>query len=315
MIANTPARANNTGMPVSEPKHFRSSLRDLFILVGVLCILLAMLVPAIYAARESGRRTNCINNLKQLGLSMHNHHDTFKYLPPGETGESTNEYGWAIYVYPFVESSDLSWQLTGGKLLPRQGPVLDAHQNACRTTDLRLDVCQNVTWNYPPNAANDHRYAPELHGKVIIATRVPVFLCPSSVLPTHDNDDYGASHFCGNAGWEFDDFSCGGFTGDKQNGMLVFSNDDRFTHVVRFDQVTDGLSNTLMIGEVTASQDVSRSKTDHGCFPIWAGGNNDGAAKAGTSAAACDWRIVTSNSIERLVANRIYRSAARIRAS
>lgn len=99
-------------------------------------------------------------------------------------------------------------------------------------------------------------------------------------LPRHDNDGYGASHYCGNAGNAFADYGCGAFPGKLQDGCLLFANDNTWTEVVKFDDITDGLENTILVGEVGVSQDVSATKTDHGCFPIWAGGNNDGGCSA-----------------------------------
>jgi prepilin-type processing-associated H-X9-DG protein len=106
------------------------------------------------------------------------------------------------------------------------------------------------------------------------------FVCPSSSLPRHDNDGYGASHYCGNAGNAFAEYGCGAFPAKLQNGCLLFANDNTWTEVVKFDDITDGLEHTILVGEVGVSQDVSATKTDHGCFPIWAGGNNDGGCSA-----------------------------------
>ncbi|MDO5552819.1 MAG: DUF1559 domain-containing protein [Planctomycetia bacterium] len=89
------------------------TLVELLVVIAIIGILIALLLPAVQAAREAARRMQCTNNLKQLALGMHNYHDVVSTLPP--VGFASNRIGWVVQLLPYIEQQNLySWIAGGG---------------------------------------------------------------------------------------------------------------------------------------------------------------------------------------------------------
>jgi len=187
------------------------TLVELLVVIAIIGVLVALLLPAVQAAREAARRTECSNNLKQLGLAMHNHHDTFGQLPPGWSGatpEGAPGWGWAAESLKFIEQSTLS-------------DIIDFQQSTSASANA-----------------------------VARQTSVPFFLCPTDPGGADTFDDLGVTvaraNYVGVFGSEE-------IEDDPSNGDGVLYHNSQ----TRFADITDGLSNTFMVGERSSQLEKS----------------------------------------------------------
>lgn len=240
------------------------TLVELLVVIAIIGVLVALLLPAVQAAREAARRMSCSNNLKQFGLALQNFHDTHGTFPVGMTDDDTNNFGWGLYILPYMEQGNIYTAISTKvsatapqQLITRPG----SHANVDGWSLLQVN-----------NSAHD----------VNTKTILPGYLCPSNALGKKDNNGYGASHYVGNAGTTTHmtvNWGCAAWKAKDQNGVLLFDNDNTETVTVGMGDVRDGTSNTIMVGEVGQSENVYPGKINDGNFPLWAGGNNEGGCE------------------------------------
>lgn len=89
------------------------TLIELLVVIAIIAILIALLLPAVQQAREAARRTQCRNNLKQIGVALHNYHDTNASFPPGgiDAAASHQSWGWGAFILPQMEQDNLHEQM------------------------------------------------------------------------------------------------------------------------------------------------------------------------------------------------------------
>jgi prepilin-type N-terminal cleavage/methylation domain-containing protein len=257
---------NNTGF----------TLVELLVVIAIIGVLVALMLPAVQAAREAARRTQCSNNLKQIGLATHNFHDTYGKLPVGTHDDDNRSFCWRVWILPFVEQ-----------------------------TNLYNQMAQNGMWVPPQmgNSANgvnvDSVPASEVAGVATVAalckTKLPFYTCPSDILPMVDNDGYAKTNYCGNMGPAIGDINgCAILKGELQEGVFLMANDNNTTWTTSLATMTDGTSNTIMAGEISVTQDIKPSSLSDKRYPIWAGGNNNGTCN-GLAVAGSTLRFVDVN--------------------
>ncbi|AMV31566.1 hypothetical protein VN12_05565 [Pirellula sp. SH-Sr6A] len=118
------------------------TLVELLVTIGVIGVLVALLLPAVQAAREAARKVPCKNNLRQVGIALHNYHDTHKSLPTGcvewrawNAPPNRRQFAWSAMLLPFVEQLNLHQQINWNK-------PFDAPENSSvAKTDLSIYLC------------------------------------------------------------------------------------------------------------------------------------------------------------------------------
>lgn len=184
------------------------TLVELLVAVSIVVILVSMAVPAVQQSREAARQRACRNNLRQIGIAMHNYHDVFNAFPTGWTARTAEaeygpRFGWGTGILPYVEEAPLYNQLRPNGLLP----------------------------------------APDSN----LTKRIAAYRCPADTTPDANEvrGGYGTSNYSGN----FGDSPLPGSadTPPKGSGIMYLNS------FVGLRQITDGSSNTFLVGERSVS--------------------------------------------------------------
>jgi prepilin-type N-terminal cleavage/methylation domain-containing protein len=202
-------------------RHLGFTLVELLVVIAIIGILVAILLPAVQAAREAARRMQCSNNLKQIGLGLHNYESAYRTLPPGGIwGPSVKKGSILVHILPFVEQSPL-YSVFDFKQANIEGTLLANGQKASSSL-ISTYLCPSDNHNQFNNGDALHNYS---------ASRGPTTV--------YDNPSCSCSHpWQGLAMAPLD---------DPANFAGPFT---RMGTATRLQAVTDGLSNTIFFGEV-----------------------------------------------------------------
>ena len=217
------------------------TLIELLVVIAIIAILIALLLPAVQQAREAARRTQCKNNLKQIGLSLHNYESTTTRFPigyldvfKGNAPSLDGGWAWDAYLLPYID----------------QAPLFN-------TLDFGRHPIGNTTTSTAANVAAM---------KVI----QPAFRCPSDIAPGTRADNLANAPNGVDAHAITSYMGCiGAFTGDPCNDAnpIVFAPDRdngllRPNDTRKFRDITDGTSNVIAVGEVCYQPLVSGDGSD-----------------------------------------------------
>ena len=136
------------------------TLIELLVVIAIIAILIALLLPAVQQAREAARRSQCQNNLKQLGLAMQNYHDNHKLLPGGVGAFGCCWGTWQVRVLPYLEKGSLAKLYRNSDGNDATGIRYGASPNNTNVTTRRLDslTCPSDTPNAPLANITNHNY-------------------------------------------------------------------------------------------------------------------------------------------------------------
>jgi prepilin-type N-terminal cleavage/methylation domain-containing protein/prepilin-type processing-associated H-X9-DG protein len=188
------------------------TLIELLVVIAIIGVLIALLLPAVQSAREAARRSQCTNNLKQLGLAMQGYIDAQGALPPTSasgfpTGVSMNDFSMKVRILPFME----------------QTIVYDAFN-------------QSMVYNAAQNGT-------------VTSTRVSAFLCPSDPSGIRRGMAYYAGHDFGDLNYPNNLGNCVTLHGITFDGPAYTIGSNQFGPVVTLAAITDGTSSTAIHSE------------------------------------------------------------------
>ena len=233
----------------SKPRGF--TLIELLVVIAIIAILIALLLPAVQQAREAARRSQCKNNLKQLGIAFHNYHETYNAFP----------FAWSV-------GNDLNVTVWGIMLLPMldQGPLYEQW-------DSRVPAINEAVAFFPASAAAVQQ------NLRVIQTVLPVFTCASaSTMPIDDytlsgvpgvptlnwraaRSDYipatGVRGVYANLAYANFPGGAGGSRDGALNALGALAG-GAGKSVTRMRDLSDGVTNTILVGERTGGRTIFR---------------------------------------------------------
>jgi prepilin-type N-terminal cleavage/methylation domain-containing protein/prepilin-type processing-associated H-X9-DG protein len=224
------------------------TLIELLVVIAIIAVLMGLLLPAVQRVREAANRIKCANNLKQLGLALHMYHDAEGSFPPGVSTNfsSTWHWSWLARILPYIEQQNVWNQAVAFANDPKSPPV---------------------SWYLPtpkgtPGFANWSPWGgwelghPEIPQNPMIGVVIDTYVCPSDIQPrvvTAMVMGYpltqAVTHYQGISGMNY----------KTHDGVLSANT------LVRFTDITDGSSNTLMAGERSESKTLHFGYYFSGC--------------------------------------------------
>jgi prepilin-type N-terminal cleavage/methylation domain-containing protein/prepilin-type processing-associated H-X9-DG protein len=221
------------------------TLVELLVVIAIIGVLVALLLPAVQAAREAARRMQCQNNLKQIGLGFHNHESAKKGFPPRRFSSPDHGYtGWGLFILPYMEQKALydSYDF--------KYDYYDPKNQAVTETNLKVYICPSAPHNpkIPSGGPVTEGSANPSKGTVFQVEGFMDYMVPNGMnVPT--------------TGWGAQFTTPGNATQALLDSSTVFSSVGVSYVTRRLAEITDGTSNTLLVNETAGWPQNWKGKT------------------------------------------------------
>lgn len=203
------------------------TLIELLVVIAIIAVLIGLLLPAVQKVREAAARMKCQNNLKQLGLAMHNYHDSYNAFPDGVHRNQGNPAGTTWTHYPLTETPirRFNWTIAVQPYI-EQGSLYKLWNMTDFNSNRGLNTDSTKATGY------------------VVAT----YICPSDTLP---NGALDTSDRTSNPPRDWGLTSYGANAGRRNYRLATQTNDGPFIHNLprKFGDIADGTSNTVFVGE------------------------------------------------------------------
>lgn len=228
-----------------QSKYLGFTLIELLVVIAIIAVLIALLLPAVQQAREAARRSQCKNNLKQLGLAFHNYHEALNCFPLSSAG-AVSKPNWRIFILPYLDQAPLYSKLdfgASGSFLAGGGSPYTSGSGV---------------------------------NNILAGLFIPIYNCPSTILPTNNtavtnNTLAGQTHcYEGVSGATPDPGGVTANCGAGSYGSIYCNNGITVPNVkVTIAAVIDGTSNTLLVAEQSGT--VNKQDLRNNYYGGWSG--------------------------------------------
>lgn len=240
--------------PIDNRTRRAFTLVELLVVIAIIGILIALLLPAVQAARGAARNSQCSNHLRQLGLAYHNHENTHKVLPPSYISDPNKPTGWGVFLLSFMEQNALDDRYNRNAPFFYSNPAYGIDNQAVANSPITILRCPSAPEREPYTYSFTFPGYPSISWQAWASDYSPIAGVADS-LNTYLSLDY------------------------TTNQLLGALEPDKTTPFAR---LTDGLSNTILVGELAGKND------------IWQQGKNTNQPLSGFFGGQGGWADATS---------------------